>query len=124
MKKIFYRLFILFSILSFGIYTFSFCDDIDDEIIDVNAEIISSNNFKSQIKLPDTNSRACVVIDRNTNTILYGKNDELLSDNYFAMNDMMGTLEEIYAGHVQPEYMADFVKENMDLMKEAGMFEE
>lgn len=62
--------------------------------------------------------------DENANTILYGKNDELLSDNYFAMNDMMETLEEIYAGHVQPEYMADFVKENMDLMKEAGMFEE
>ena len=76
MKKIFYKIFILFSILSFGISTLSYCDDIDDEVIDVNAEITSSNASKTQIKIPDTNSRACVVIDRNTNTILYGKNEK------------------------------------------------
>ena len=77
MKKSFYKIFILFSILSFGISTFSFCDDIDDnEVIDVNAEIISSTASNIQIKPPDTNSRACVVIDRNTNTILYGKNEK------------------------------------------------
>lgn len=75
MKKIFYKIFILFSILSFGISTFSLCDDIDDEVINVNAEITSSNTSKTQIKAPDTNSRACVVIDRNTNTVLYGKNE-------------------------------------------------
>ena len=75
MKKIFYKIFILFSILSFGLSTFSFGDDIDNEVIDVNAEIISSDTYRKQIKTPDTNSRACVVIDRNTSTILYGKNE-------------------------------------------------
>lgn len=75
MKKIFYKIIILFSILSFGLSTFSFCDDIDNEVIDVNAEIISSDTYSKQIKTPDTNSRACVVIDRNTSTILYGKNE-------------------------------------------------
>lgn len=76
MKKSFYKVFILFSILSFGISTFSFCDDIDDEVIDVNAEIVSSRTSESEIKTPETNSRACVVIDRNTSTILYGKNEK------------------------------------------------
>lgn len=74
MKKNFYKIFILFAILSFGISTVSLCDDIDDEIIDVNADILScSTDTQLEIKEPDTNSRACVVIDRNTNTILYGK---------------------------------------------------
>lgn len=77
MKKSFYKIFILFSILSLGISTISFCDDIDDdEVIDVNAEITASATSKTEIKAPDTNSRACVVIDRNTNTILYGKNEK------------------------------------------------
>lgn len=76
MKKNFYKIFILFAILSFGISTVSLCDDIDDEIIDVNADILScSTSTQSEIKKPDTNSRACVVIDRNTNIILYGKNE-------------------------------------------------
>ena len=77
MKKIFYNIFILFSILSFGISTISFCDDIDEEVIDVNAEILETTSpAQSEIKIPETNSRACVVIDRNTNTILYGKNEK------------------------------------------------
>ena len=75
MKKIFYQIFILFCILSFGLSNFSYCDDIDDEVIDVNAEIISSNASSFELQVPDINSRACVVIDRNTNTILYGKNE-------------------------------------------------
>ena len=75
MKENLYKIFILFSILSFGISTFSFCDDIDDEVIDVNAEIVSSSTSETEITPPDTNSRACVVIDRHTNTILYGKNE-------------------------------------------------
>ena len=76
MNKTFYKIFILFSILSFGVSTFSFCDDIEDEIIDINTEILeTSTTAQSEIKIPDTNSRACVVIDRNTNTILYGKNE-------------------------------------------------
>lgn len=77
MKKIFLKILILFSILSFCIISFSFCDDIeDDEIIDVNSEITSLKLSEKEITPPDTNSRACVIIDRNTNTILYGKNEK------------------------------------------------
>lgn len=77
MNRIFYKIFIIFSILSFGISTFSFCDDIEDEVIDINDEILeASYPAQSEIKIPDTNSRACVVIDRNTNTVLYGKNEK------------------------------------------------
>ena len=49
-------------------------DDIDNETIDVNAEITSIKPEKN-IEPPKTNSRACVVIDRNTNMILYGKKE-------------------------------------------------
>lgn len=77
MKKIFYKIFIIFFILLFVISNFSLCDDLDDnEVIDVDSEIVSLNSSKNEIKSPDTNSRACVVIDRNTNTILYGKNEK------------------------------------------------
>ena len=55
----------------------SFADDLDnEEVVDVSAEILaSSTNLQSNSKIPQLNSRACVVIDRNTNTILYGKNE-------------------------------------------------
>ena len=77
MKKIFKRILILFSILSLGISTFSLCDDIDEEVIDVNTEILETvSPAKPEIKIPETNSRACVIIDRKTNTILYGKNEK------------------------------------------------
>lgn len=77
MKKIFYKIFFIFFILLFVISNFSLCDDSDDnEVIDVDSEIVSLNSSKNEIKSPDTNSRACVVIDRNTNTILYGKNEK------------------------------------------------
>lgn len=76
MKKFFSKIFIIFFTLLFVITNFSLCDDIDNnEIIDVDSEIISLNSSKSNIKPPDINSRSCVVIDRNTNTILYGKNE-------------------------------------------------
>lgn len=75
MKKFVYKILVLFFILSFGISNFSFCDDIDVEIVDVNAEISSYNKSIKEIKIPEINSRSSVVIDRNTNTILYGKNE-------------------------------------------------
>lgn len=75
-KKCFFLIFIFF-IIPLIFNSISFADDIsDDEIIDVNAELISnSSNKQYNQKIPEINSRACVVIDRNTNTILYGKNE-------------------------------------------------
>lgn len=75
-KKCFFLIYIFFIILLI-FNSISFADDIsDDEIIDVNAELISNSaNRQYNLKIPEINSRACVVIDRNTNTILYGKNE-------------------------------------------------
>ena len=81
MKKI-SKIAIIFAISLLQLNSISFCDDIENEVIDVNAEIISTENKRNeemqntdQIKIPDINSRAYVVIDRNTNTILCGKNE-------------------------------------------------
>lgn len=76
MRKNFLIFIYIFLIIICNLTTISFCDDIgDDEIVDVNAQITSSSPKENNIKIPETNSRACVVIDRNTNTILYGKNE-------------------------------------------------
>ena len=72
MKKKFLIIFLLIMLLYSPII--SNADDIDNETIDVNAEITSIKPEKN-IEPPKTNSRACVVIDRNTNMILYGKKE-------------------------------------------------
>lgn len=58
-------------IFSFNIY--SFCDDIDEQEKDFELDTLetSSNNNS----LASINSRSYVVIDRNSNTILCGKNE-------------------------------------------------
>ena len=76
MKKLFNKLFILFLIFTFFLPTFAICDDIDEEVIDVSAEIQETSTKSKEIKAPDLNSRSAVIIDRNTNIILYGKNEK------------------------------------------------
>ncbi len=74
MKKLTKLLIIFIFIIQLN--TVSFCDDIDDETIAVNETITTSTNSENnKNKIPDINSRACVVIDRNSNTIIYGKNE-------------------------------------------------
>lgn len=75
-KKVFVFIYLFLTII-IQLTPKSICDDIDtDNTINVSSEIISSTiNSQSVITVPETNSRACVVIDRNTNTILYGKNE-------------------------------------------------
>lgn len=57
----------------------SFADDLEEEeTIDVTSEITSTVNASHETtspKLPEINSRAYVVIDRNSNRILCGKNE-------------------------------------------------
>lgn len=72
MKKFLYKLLIIF-IFILQISTLSYADDFDEETIDVNAEIESS---VSSQEIPEVNSRSCVVLDRNTKMILYGKNEK------------------------------------------------
>lgn len=73
MKKSVYKILIIFMFM-FSISTLSFADDIEEEAIDVNAQIEASIN--SQEKFPEINSRSCIVLDRNSSTILYGKNEK------------------------------------------------
>ena len=77
MKKFLYNTFILLCLIVLFNPSISLSDDIDtEEEIDIESEIISASTYsETEIKEPTTNSRACVVIDRNTNTILYGKNE-------------------------------------------------
>ena len=74
MKKII-SIFMFFIFISMFVYV-SFADDIDTETIDVSTEINSFTDTSTEpIKEPDVNSRACVVIDRKTNSVLFGKNE-------------------------------------------------
>ena len=74
MKKII-SIFMFFIFISMFVYV-SFADDIDNETIDVSAELNSFTDTSTEtIKEPDVNSRACVVIDRKTNNVLFGKNE-------------------------------------------------
>lgn len=74
MKKII-SIFMFFIFISMFVYV-SFADDIDTETLDVSTEINSfTDAYTEPIKEPDVNSRACVVIDRKTNSVLFGKNE-------------------------------------------------
>ena len=74
MKKII-PIFMFFIFISMFVYV-SFADDLDNETIDVSTEINSfTDTYTEPIKEPDVNSRACVVIDRKTNSVLFGKNE-------------------------------------------------
>ena len=77
MNKLLYKFLIVFLVVIFVISPLSLCDDyIEDNSDDISSDIIESATIPTEeIKIPEINSRACVVIDRNSNTILYGKNE-------------------------------------------------
>jgi len=74
MKKIIVLLSLFIFIAKINIITF--CYEIDNEVIDVNAEIETYSKAETyKDKTPNINSRSAIVIDRNSNYILYGKNE-------------------------------------------------
>ena len=79
MKKHRYKLFLMiFLTMILGVTTCSFADDLDaddldEEVVDVNAQIEATNTSTS---IPSVNSRSCVVLDRMSGIILYGKNEK------------------------------------------------
>ncbi len=77
MNNFIFKISIIFLIVVFGFSSFSICDDyIEDDNPNTEKEIIESATTPTEeIKIPNTNSRACVIIDRNTNSVLYGKNE-------------------------------------------------
>lgn len=56
--------------------------------------------------------------DENGNTKMYNKDGKLLSDNYFAYNELMNQLESINNGEIDPIFIHDYLKNYM-----AEMFE-
>lgn len=76
MKKNIFKSILIFLMILSILSPISLSDDLDDETIDVSSEINSLAKYsETNIKEPDINSRACVVIDRKSNTVLYGKNE-------------------------------------------------
>lgn len=77
-KKTLFNIFIIFIFLIF-IFTNSFADDVltQEENFDISSYLNSNDYIESSNStpnLPTINSRAYVVIDRKTNTVLIGKN--------------------------------------------------
>ncbi len=72
MKKFLSKLLIIFIFL-LPFPSFVLADDLEEESVDVAAEIESST---VSTKLPELNSRSCVVLDRISGSILFGKNEK------------------------------------------------
>ena len=74
----FFRIFISFFILFFLVSsTIIYADDINEPLNDdslINDTIVETTSKPDEF--PNINSRAAIVIDRNSNTILYGKNEK------------------------------------------------
>lgn len=76
MKKFLYKTILIF-LFMIQLSTPSFCDETDEEIVDVSSEIEASTQASSsKDQIPTVNSRSCVVLDRNSKMILYGKNEK------------------------------------------------
>lgn len=67
---------IVVMIFSFIFPYIVYCDDIDYIVDDTNIYEKISETSSNVNNIPDINSRAAVVIDRSSNTILYGKNEK------------------------------------------------
>ena len=79
-QKQFLKIFIIFIIFIFFIFNNSFADDIpaQEEFFNISSYLSSSNYIESSNSIqefPVINSRAYVVLDRKTNTILVGSNE-------------------------------------------------
>lgn len=76
MNKIIFKVTILMFIFFISFNTYSLCDDIDSDTIDIKKELLeASTPPEKEINPPSINSKASVIIDRNSNIILYGKNE-------------------------------------------------
>ena len=77
-----YKLICIFSIITLVIYGFVptiLADDLEESLdfdSTINEQIVETlETSSSQIDLPSINSRSAIVIDRNSNKVLYGKNE-------------------------------------------------
>ena len=76
MNKIIFKVTVFMFIFFISFNTYSLCDDIDSDTIDIKKELLeTSTPPEKEINPPSINSKASVIIDRNSNIILYGKNE-------------------------------------------------
>ena len=75
MLNYFKNIFIIFCIITLSFFSFSYADEIDNIEDKINVENTLKEVSSSTSNIPSLNSRAAVVIDRNSNTVLYGKNE-------------------------------------------------
>lgn len=75
-KKILLTIFIIFFVFSNQVYA----DDEDFEITEnISSFLKTSASESEEISEPSINSKAAIVLDRNSNLILYGKNKNQIS---------------------------------------------
>ena len=75
-KKILLTIFIIFFVFSNQVYA----DDEDFEITEnISSFLKTSVSESEKISEPSINSKAAIVLDRNSNLILYGKNENQIS---------------------------------------------
>lgn len=75
MLNYFKNILIVFCIITLSIFSFSYADEIDNIEDKINIETALKEVSSNTSNIPSINSRAAVVIDRNSNTVLYGKNE-------------------------------------------------
>lgn len=75
MLKFLKNVFIIFCISIICLFTFSYADEIDNIDDKINVENTLKEVSSNSTNIPTINSRAAVVIDRNSNTVLYGKSE-------------------------------------------------
>lgn len=111
MKRKIFSSFILFIFIISIFISVSLADDLNDEIVDVSAEIETLTSSPID-KDPQINSRAYVVIDRNTNMVLYGKNEN--------EKKKMASTTKIMTAIVVLEKKGDNLQEMIEVSKKAA----
>lgn len=113
-RKTLFKIFIIF-IFSIFIFTNSFADDIptQEEYFNISSYLDSNDYIESSTpssEFPTINSRAYVVLDRKTNTILVGKNE-------YAKKKMASTTKIMTAIVIIENYN---LNETVTISKKAG----
>ena len=73
MKK--FKIFIIFFVILFILSNQLLADDIDFEGFDNSSLILEASSSIDEENIPTINSRSAIVYDRNSGTVLFGKNE-------------------------------------------------
>lgn len=56
-------------------------------------------------------------LDENANTKMYNKDMKLLSDNYFASDELTEIIRQIINNEIEPEFVSENMKYNIECFK-------